>query len=329
MRRVTSMDIPGGPALARGATLPAPVEGERIDLNDVRAGEIAVYADESQPDGKIPPLLLVHSVNAAATAYEMRPLFDHYRGRRAVYALDLPGFGHSDRSERVYTPRLMTDAVLAAAREIRGRTGEAPIDVIALSLGCEFVARAATEMPNAFRTLALVSPTGFDKRGERAAQRPGAGGTRAIPWLHALLNFPLWNRGVFSALTSRPSIRYFLQKTWGSKVIDEGLLEYDYMTTHQPDAENAPYYFVSGYLFSLDAIGLYCALAMPVWMAHGVRGDFVDYERKGKVQALPNWSIQVFQTGAMPHFERPSEFISAYDNFVRRAVRARSQEAGV
>src|SRR5690349_11238832 len=31
------------------------------------------------------PLVLLHSINAAASAYEMKPLFEHYRGRRSVY----------------------------------------------------------------------------------------------------------------------------------------------------------------------------------------------------------------------------------------------------
>ncbi len=316
-----SMTDEGGELMAREAAMPAPVEGARFDLADGRTGRVACYGEGSpSPDNAAPPLLLVHSVNAAATAYEMKPLFDHYRGKRAVYALDLPGFGLSDRSDRKYTPRLMTDAVLALTREIQKRHGNVPIDIMALSLGCEFAARAATETPNAFRTVALISPTGFDRRTERAAQNPRPDKTRAMPWLHAFFNFPLWKSGFFSALTSRASIRYFLRKTWGSKDIDEGLLDYDYITTHQPGAENAPYYFVSGYLFSVDAINLYRSLAMPVWMSHGVRGDFVDYEQKRIVQGLANWSFSVFPTGAMPHFEKPAEFIGLYEAFLRSAL---------
>lgn len=297
--------------------MPPPLTADRFDLRDPGGGRIACYASTSAA-GALPPLLLVHSVNAAATAYEMGPLFEHYREDRLVYALDLPGFGLSDRNERRYTPRLMTDAVLGIAAKIRRRHGGAAIDLMALSLGCEFAARAATEAADSFRSVALISPTGFDKRSARAAQN--AAKTRAIPWLHSALNFPLWKRGLFSALTSRASIRYFLQKTFGAKEIDEGLLEYDYIATHQPGAENAPYYFVSGYLFSTDALDLYRALKAPVWMAHGVRGDFVDYEQKAVVQNLPNWKIDVFQTGAMPHFEKPGEFIARYDDFIRRAV---------
>jgi pimeloyl-ACP methyl ester carboxylesterase len=312
----------GTTSALREAAMPAPLAGPRFELGDGRVGRITCYGDVSPSiDSALPPLLLVHSINAAATAYEMKPLFDHYRGRRAVYALDLPGFGLSDRSERAYTPRLMTDAIVLAIGDIRRRHGDAPVDLVALSLSCEFAARAATEMPNAFRTVALISPTGLTKRAESAAQASGSPDqTRAIPWLHSLLNVALWKRGFFAALTSRAGIRFFLQKTFGSKQIDEGLFDYDYITTHQPGAENAPYYFVSGYLFSAKALNLYRALAMPVWMAHGVRGDFVDYEGKRQVEGLPNWSIEVFETGALPHFEQPQKFLAAYEDFVRRAA---------
>jgi hypothetical protein len=61
---------------------------------------------------------------------------------------------------------------------------------------------------------------------------------------------------------------------------------------------------------------------MPVWMAHGVRGDFVDYEEKRVVQHLPNWSIDVFQAGAMPHFEQPAQFIGLYEAFLSRVTQA-------
>jgi len=323
MSQPSSSERAGGMTAPGGVTMPPPLPGPRIELNDVRAGRLAFYGEGATAAGGGPPLLLVHSINAAGSAYEMKPLFDHYRGKRAVYALDLPGFGLSDRSERIYTPRMMTDAIHAAVREIQSRAGEGAIDIMALSLGCEFAARAATETPNAFRSVALVSPTGFDRRAARAAEKnPSPDGTRAMPWLRGLLNIPLWRRGLFAALTSRASIRFFLEKTWGAKNIDEALLDYDYLTTHQPGAENAPYCFVSGYLFSTGILKLYRNLPMPVWVAHGVRGDFVDFEELRVVKRLPNWSIEAFQTGAMPHFEIPAEFIARYEAFLNRAMAA-------
>ena len=55
----------------------------------------------------------MRSVNAVGSAAEVEPLFEHYSQSRCVYAIDLPGFGGSDRSEKIFDPRLMTDALHA------------------------------------------------------------------------------------------------------------------------------------------------------------------------------------------------------------------------
>ncbi len=113
-------------------------------------------------------------------------------------------------------------------------------------------------------------------------------------------------------------IRYFLKKTWGSAQIDEGLLDYDVLTTRQPGAKFAPYWFVSAYLFSADITRVYQSLTMPVWMVHGVRGDFVDYRHKSAYAGRTNWTFDVMPTGALPYFERLDEFVSLYDAFLAR-----------
>ena len=115
-------------------------------------------------------------------------------------------------------------------------------------------------------------------------------------------------------------MRYFLEKTWGSKRIDEGLFTYDYLAAHQPGGEHAPFSFIAGFLFSKDALTLYKSLSLPVWMAHGVRGDFVDYARKTEVEGRSNWTIQVFKTGAFPHFEALDQVTAAYESFLGGVV---------
>jgi pimeloyl-ACP methyl ester carboxylesterase len=303
-------------ATARDAALPPAVSGERRELVTV-AGRLSYYVSGPPRDRGSIPLLLLHSINAAGSAYEVKPLFERFQARRTVYALDLPGFGFSDRSDRRYRPRLMTDAILAMIEEIRRRQGEGAIDALAVSLSSEFLARAAFEGPDAFRSLALVSPTGFDRR---APYTGATGSTRGNPTLYAALNVPLWREGFFRLLTSRPSIRYFLQKTWGSKEIDEGLLNYDYLTTHQPGAYHAPYDFVSGFLFSGDISNIYNALKLPIWMSHGVRGDFTDYSWSRSVEQKSNWTVHEFPTGALPYFELSSLFVQRYETFLDRVA---------
>ena len=52
-------------------------------------------------------------------------------------------------------------------------------------------------------------------------------------------------------------------------------------------------------------------------MSHGVRGDFTDYRGRSIVAHKPNWHFDVFQTGALPHFEVLDEFTARYDRFLQ------------
>jgi len=291
-------------------SLPPPVPGDDFDLDLPTAGRVRVYRDG--PDqGR--PILLVHSVNAAGSAYEIRPIYEHFARERPTYAMDLPGFGLSDRSDRVYTPRMMTDAVAGVVDEVRRRHEDA-IDLLGLSLSSEFVARKVYEDPEGVRSLALVSPTGFDGKGRKAAPE---GTTRAMPGFYRIVSWDKWDAKLFGLLVKPRIIRYFLEKTWGAKDIDESLFDYDVLTTRVEGAQHAPLRFVSGYLFSLDISRIYESLKLPVWMGHGVRGDFVDYRGANTMKHLSNWDIVSFQTGALPHFEVPSEFLGSYEQFLR------------
>jgi pimeloyl-ACP methyl ester carboxylesterase len=289
--------------------------GHQVALQGT-AGGICVYES-----GGGAPLLLIHSINAAASAAEVMPLYTAFGARRRVIALDLPGFGLSERSDRVYSPRLMTDAIMQVVGDIRRRHGNAPIDALALSLSCEFLARAALENPGSFRSLAWVSPTGFG--GRRRRDGP-AGSTLGMPWLYRALRGPSsagrsgWGRALFRGLTRPNVIRYFLRRTWGSRDIDEGLWRYDIEAARAPGAEFAPLYFLSANLFSADILTVYEQLDLPIWLSHGVRGDFTDYRREGLIAARPHCRVTVYPTGALPHFELPERFCADYDDFLRQ-----------
>ena len=287
--------------------LPKAVKGDLKTVNN-RAGRLHYYVA-----GEGPPLLLLHSVNAAASAYEMKPIFEAMKARFTTYALDLPGFGTSDRSRRNYDVRLFVDAVLDMLDVIREGHAEDAVHVVALSLGSEFAARAATEMPARFRSLTLITPTGFT-RGSEQLRQPGS--TREVPGLSAVFSVPLWRTPLYSLLVSKGSIRYFLERTYGSKSVGDDVVEYAYLTSHRPGAEHAPYAFLSGRLFSKDIRTVYESLTLPVWVAHGTKGDFRDFSDLSWTRTRNNWSVQSFDTGAMMHFEQPDAFFEGFERFL-------------
>ncbi len=111
-------------------------------------------------------------------------------------------------------------------------------------------------------------------------------------------------------------VRHFLRRTWISKEIDEQLWAYDVLTTKAAGAEHVPLHFLSANLLSADIHTVYEQLRMPVWMSHGVRGDFADYRGKVIVESRPNWQFSVFPTGALPYFEVSEDFCKAFDRFL-------------
>jgi pimeloyl-ACP methyl ester carboxylesterase len=259
------------------------------------------------------PLVLVHTINAAASAAEVRPLFESLSKHRTVYAIDLPGFGLSERANRLYTPRLMTDAIHDLVQHIQAVHGAQAIDALAVSLSCEFLARAAAEQPTHFQTISLVSPTGFTGLKLRQAEE---GKTYGLDWLWKLLKGPGWGLSIFNQLTRPKVIRYFLKKTWGSPNIDEEMYRYAVWTTRQPGAEHAPLSFLSAQLFSADITNIYDKLTQKVWMSHGTRGDFVDYRGKQRFANSKNWSFTVYESGALPYFEMPEQFSADLLQFI-------------
>jgi pimeloyl-ACP methyl ester carboxylesterase len=273
--------------------LTAALDGELRTHDSAVAGMLAYYVGgPAKPSGKQPPLLLIHSVNAAASSFEMRPLFERLARTRRVYALDLPGFGFSERNDRAYTPELMRDAILAM---INGPLKGQQVDAVALSLGSEFLALAADAQPRAFRRLAFLSPTGFGRRTQSI--RPNAG-------LLRFLRLPVWRRAIFDLLTTRFSIGFFTKQS-AQKALPTEFSDYAYETAHQPEAENAPYSFVSANLFSPTILDTYRDLKQPSLLIQG-QDRFAEYDNIEQVLTNPSWSVLPFEgAGALVHWDYP------------------------
>jgi pimeloyl-ACP methyl ester carboxylesterase len=252
------------------------------------------------------PILLVHSINAAASAVEMCDLGEELAECRTVYNLDLPGFGDSERPAVRYDVARFMSAIEAAVALIAQRHGQRPVDAVALSLSAEFLARSATHHPELYRTLTFITPTGFQKGAESLTGPEGA--TLERSWLSWLLAKPAVGRPLYHALTLPASIRFFLERTFGSKIVDPLIYVAALRTSRVEGAEHAPLAFITGRLFSKDITRVYQAITLPVWLVHGTRGAFCDMSAAGWTGARRNWRLTPMEAGAMPHIEHPAQF---------------------
>ncbi|NTY01939.1 alpha/beta fold hydrolase [Deinococcus sp. JMULE3] len=282
-------------------TLRPALGGERRFLTLPGFGRVAYYAD---PRGEGRPLVLTVSVNAAASAYEMKPLWDAFAGTRPVYALEWPGFGSSDRPDVKYTSALMTGALTALVAELGSE-----VDIVALSLGSEFAARAALQEPR-IRSLALISPSGLGqpRGGTQRATNEDGGQT-----LYNRLN--TFSTPLYALLRTRISIEYFLSRSFRGPV-DQGLVNYSMDTTRQPGAKYAPLYFISGQLFTADAYGdLYSRLTVPTLVLYD-RDAFVSFDRLPQFTAQPSVrAVRIEGTDGLPQFEKTGAVVEALRAF--------------
>lgn len=271
-------------------------------------GDIGYYKDVS---GEGPAVVLIHSVNAAASAYEMRPLFEAFRGRRRVFALDLPGFGRSQRGDRDYSPALYAEAIERFIVDVASPQGDA-VDAVALSLSSEFLASVAVKSPGLFRSLTLLSPTGL------GAVRPSGGLVHAA--LDRALRLGPVAEGVFRLLRTEASVRHFLKKSFVGSV-DEGLVRYALQTAAVPEGRFAPVRFVRGELFTRDALrSLYEPLTVPTRVVF----DQDPYTRFDQLDALTRsnprvTSHRVAPSLGMPQFERTGQVVEVIEQAVPHA----------
>ena len=249
------------------------------------------------------PLVLLHSINAAPSAMEIRPLFEHYRDKRPVMAPDLPGFGLSDRPAASYSAVQYARWIAEWLKDFKS-----PPDVVALSLTGEFVARAILEQGTRIRSLTLISPTGMGK----ASPPSLPDGSR----LERLLNSPWVGQSLFRALTTKASIRWFLNKACVGPT-PENLVQYAWETARQPGAHLVPLKFLTFSLFTEQAMSrLYSRLTLPCLVLYDDDPN-IGFERLPElVDESGQWTIKrLVPSKGLPHWELPVDTITALDEF--------------
>ena len=246
-----------------------------------------------------PPLLLLHGFNAAASSYEMRKVFAGLCDDYHVYAPDLLGYGRSDRPAMKYTSDLYADLISDFVRDVI----QAPTHVIASSLSCAHLLGAVSRHPERYQHLVLICPTGLDTLAKPA-------GLAADVW-HSFLAMPILGTSVFTAVASRPSLRYFLRSfTYGDpQNVPESMIDDYYVESHQADAKWAPISFLSAQL-NRDVRSEWLHLTHRVLIVWGRSGRFSPIgELRSFLLLRPDTSFHVFEeSGVLPHDEQADAF---------------------
>ena len=302
-------------AAAGAAALNAAVARPLGSLPNLIGGESGWYAWRGYRiawtrRGSGPAVLLVHSIHAAGWSYEWRHAVDRLAaGGYTVWTLDLLGFGRSDRPDVAYSARLYVDLVRDFVREAIAE----PTVLVASSLSGAHAVAATASFPRV-RGLVVVGAPGITRLATPAG--PATEATRQV------INAPLAGQALFNALVTRPSLRFFLRRTYYDPAcVTDALLDAYSAAAHQPGARHAVAAFL-GQTLNLYVGGALGRVRQPLLLTWGREAREVPLEELDAYRAIrPDAAVRTFaQCGGLPHDERPAEWVPAVREFLAGVV---------
>jgi len=221
------------------------------------------------------PLLLIHGFGPGASSYEWRKNVDALAEHFRVYALDLLGYGLSDRPAMDYTAETYADLISDFLKEVIGK----PAVVVAHGETCAYVIADAYRRPQLFERLVLVAPS------PTMLQETVPGPLNAA--MKALLRAPIVGQFAYNLVTSRRAIQnyYDLQGYHNPGLITDELVEYIFSSAHQSNARYPAAPFHTGNL-TTDAHEPLARLQMPVVVVWGREGALTPSEASAAFKAV-------------------------------------------
>jgi pimeloyl-ACP methyl ester carboxylesterase len=312
-RKTAAAAAAGGAALGAAALYNAAATQGLEPLENVLGGEEGSLVWRGHRvrytvHGAGSPVLLVHGFYAGASSAEWRYTVPALAERHTVFALDLLGFGRSDRPNLRYTPALY-QALLA---DVMAKLVNAPCAVVASSLSAAHVIVLAARDSRHIDALALIAPTGMAQLRSESATQSAA---------QLLLDAPIIGTSIYNGLTSAASIRHYLELSYADDRLVTDELVHTYMrNARQPGGKHAVGAFVGGRL-NVDVRTALRRVRQPLLLVWG------DQARQNPIQnahafrvLMPEaqWAL-ISEAGDLPHDERPEPTNTALLRFLERA----------
>jgi len=246
------------------------------------------------------PIVFIHGIGAGSSSFMWRKNFDPLSEKFRVYALDLLGFGFSDKPAAAhYSADLYVELISDFIREVAG--GRA--NMVASSLSAAYAVCVAEEHPERVNALILNAPAGYDTLNTR----PGMSGAA----FYGLLQSPVLGTSFYNVIASERSIRDYARRTlfYDYRRVTNRLVSNLYSTSHQPGAQHAMAAFLSGYL-NVDMRVAFSRLDQRVILVWGKQDTTTPITKATALLALnPRAELEVFDfCRMMPEQEHPELF---------------------
>jgi pimeloyl-ACP methyl ester carboxylesterase len=249
------------------------------------------------------PLVVLHTPEIGGSSYEFRALVEQLAHSYHVYALDLLGFGLSDRPNRDYTGETYTTLCQDFLTQVVLQSAI----VVASGVSCTYGIAVASTQPSLCDGLVLLSPHSDRQWQDRIAR---------------VLQQPFIGLCVYAFLTTRIVLRAVIARQKQVQEVTESELDYIYASAHQLGAQYAALAFLSGRLL-FDVSPYRETLRTPTLLIRGANTSLID-EAIAELCSANDVIQEVLIQGAglRPHQERTAEVVAQLSRWHRPMMAA-------
>ena len=251
--------------------------------------------------GRGKPLLLIHGIGIGAGMHEWEKNISELSEKYKIYAIDLLGFGRSDKPAISYSPYIYIKLINDFITEVIGEKTH----VAASSHGAAYTIAAYNFEPDNFEKMLLASPV-------------GAGRSKNLPvdsdkWLQFLLELPYAGTTVYNAMASKINLRWYLDEYLyaSDKNFNKSTIEKYYESAHYGGITAK--YPISAYksrFLNIDTERLFAEIDIPVHIVWGDKNVLNPPENAVIFSEInENAAFTIFKnTKALPHAENYKDF---------------------
>lgn len=258
--------------------------------------------------GKGPVLILIHDTHACSSANEFSRLINTLSNHYRVYAIDLLGYGRSDKPKLTYTAYMFVQLILDFTKDIVRDQAT----VIASGKSCAFATMACSQHPDKFNRLIFINPESLDTLKKNPKNQEKI--------MKFLIELPILGTGLYNLIVSK----FNLTKFYSSQFFDTRKISKSYICASHESAHlgGSPSKFVyASNKCQYNNVNITDALASINNNIYIIQGRYPKELAVQKCEAYQhvNPAIEcttIARTKDMPHIEKPESVLEVLSLFL-------------
>ncbi|MEG2539378.1 MAG: alpha/beta fold hydrolase [Clostridium sp.] len=256
-------------------------------------------------------LLLIHDTTIGSSSFAWRKNFDELAKNHTVYAIDLPGFGKSEKRPLTYTADVYTYVIKNFVDEVIN----GDCSCIASSLSAAYTIQVQHEDPTTFDRIVAVSPSGIFNMSEEPDTLSKIATTA--------FKIPVVGTFAYNVLASKGTLECHMKNNvYHNKDLASSYVLNHYQNSSKQDgtlSKYAPTSYVSGYM-NISIAQAVASLEIPLLIVWGVESKVNPVDNlKSFIDINPGVNYHVFENcGEYPQEEYSFDFNTLVENFISR-----------